>query len=112
MLKTLAAVGAVLTVWLDVPAPPKIEPAWATAAASNAPEERLCRITSTVDHGNCQDGDIVKIGGMDAGEVPDAVQKYCDFDSQILTLPDTVPGTGNRQYDVLCRFHQREAPKK
>ncbi|RUX23782.1 hypothetical protein EOA13_33040 [Mesorhizobium sp. M7A.F.Ca.US.011.01.1.1] len=83
--------------------------------ASAMAEERSCKAVGTMlaGAGNCQEGDIVKIGGMiDADNVPDIVQTYCDFGSQILTLPDTAimsQVAGKPQYVVLCRYHRRSA---
>ncbi len=81
-----------------------------------AAEERSCEMLGTLlSNGNCQDGDIAKIAGIRADDVPDAIQTYCDFGSQILTLPDKGVMTqisGQSQYVVLCKFHERpSAPK-
>lgn len=49
---------------------------------------------------------------LGAYDVPDIVQAYCDFGSQILTLPDKAIPTrlaGQPQYVVLCRYHRRSA---
>ncbi|CDX30851.1 exported hypothetical protein [Mesorhizobium sp. ORS 3359] len=89
----------------------KAEPA--AAIETKTAEERSCEMVGTLlaGAGNCHDGDIVKIGGVvGADDVPDLVQTYCDFGSQILTLPDKAIASqiaGKPQYVVLCRYHRR-----
>ena len=90
---------------------PKIEP-----AAAPPHEEQSCRMVATLlaGAGNCQDGDIVRID-MDARDVVDMVQAYCDFGSQILTLPDNglASLTGQPKVALLCKYHRRsDAPSK
>ncbi|QKD04255.1 hypothetical protein [Mesorhizobium loti] len=77
-------------------------------------EERSCEAIGALlaGTGNCQDGDVVKIGSVDADDVPEMVQTYCDFGSQILTLPDRAIASqiaGQPQYVVLCKYHRRPA---
>lgn len=63
---------------------------WSFCSPSYA--EQSCEMIANVVFGaNCQDGDIVKVSGTSASELPKIVQKYCDFDSQILTLADPTP---------------------
>ncbi|MER8699684.1 hypothetical protein [Mesorhizobium sp. M1273] len=83
---------------------------WSFCSPSYA--EQSCEMISNIEAGNCQDGDIVKVSGTSASELPKIVQKYCDFDSQILTLADPLLaglGVGRPDYIVLCKYHERKA---
>ncbi|TPI54738.1 hypothetical protein FJ417_24620 [Mesorhizobium sp. B3-1-7] len=97
----------------------KPEPAAATVVAADAKarEERQCHhIPIALAGGNCQEGDIMKIDDMNADDVADMVQSFCDFNAQILTLPASSISSqlaGKPQFVLLCKYHARPlAPSK
>ncbi|MGX5830342.1 hypothetical protein [Mesorhizobium sp. 43Arga] len=76
-----------------------------------AAEERSCEMLSLgITAGNCHDGDIAKITGAGGRDVAEVIAKYCDFGSQILTLPDPISSLAGSdpRYMVLCKMHKRE----
>ncbi len=91
----------------------KAEPAASPiAAAAKAPEERSCHEAAILlaGGGNCQEGDIMKVDYMDAEDVADMVQSFCDFNAQILTLPASSISSqlaGKPQFVLLCKYHAR-----
>lgn len=92
---------------------PKVE----SEVAQPAHTEQACEMFTLgmlSGSNNCQDGDIVTASGSGARDLPEVVARYCDFDAQILTLPDpTSSGLGGEpNYVVLCKYHKRpSAPK-
>ncbi|RWO94575.1 MAG: hypothetical protein EOQ98_30385 [Mesorhizobium sp.] len=78
-------------------------------AATPASAGTVCKVLSGLlaDTG-CQAGDNVRMSLISERELPDAILDFCDMTSQVITLPDSaMPALGDeRNYVVLCRFHQ------